>query len=248
MRSGHIAAGLAAYLNESGTDKLRFIASPMISETDRQAIREANDNRQQVLDKAAIELLENARLSEHAIARFAHRCLAYLVAANRMEIRFALLRAGLFHPKVWLISDDEDTVVIHGSSNFTAPGLLYNYETVDVERSWKGHDAQQKIERFEGMFSRLWERQDPNAVVIDASYAILKGLVESDRGKTAADDGRLLGRLARRLRRRARPTSAPRGRRPRSQLLIEIVTSRGTLLQDWQVRSSRGCSFRVGTG
>ena len=34
----------------------------------------------------------------------------------------------MFHPKVWILSDNKSSVVAHGSSNPTEPGLLYNYE------------------------------------------------------------------------------------------------------------------------
>ena len=98
-------------------------------------------------------------------------------------MRVAIMRSGLFHPKVWILSDDQDSVVVHGSSNFTAPGLLYNYETVSVERPWRGSDAAEKVIRFVTMFTRLWERKDPNAVVLDIPDALKKRLIA--RGQNA---------------------------------------------------------------
>ena len=64
------------------------------------------------------------------------RCLSYLIGVGRLEIRVALLRDAIFHPQVWLICDDIDTIAVHGSSNLTVSGLSRNFEQVSVTRSW----------------------------------------------------------------------------------------------------------------
>lgn len=173
----HIAPGLAAFLAERPLGRLQLIASPMVSATDLQAIRDAVEQRDAVLARAGSELLEGARLSEHALSRFSQRCLAYLLASKRLEMRFAAVKEGLFHPKVWLLSDEANAVVVHGSSNLTASGLLHNFETVSVERSWRGADSQEKISRFKQMFDALWHNKDPSAVVISAPDAVRAGLL-----------------------------------------------------------------------
>jgi len=85
------------------------------------------------------------------------------MAADRMELRLVLMRKGLFHPKVWLFSDHESTVVAHGSGNATEPGLLYNWETVSVERSWM---ETERTNTFSQLFKDLWEGSDPTSLTI----------------------------------------------------------------------------------
>ena len=84
-------------------------------------------------------------------------CLAYLLSTDRLQIRIAWLKdGGLFHPKVWFFRDYESTVVAHGSSNFTASGLVQNYEQVSVEATWQSEVAANTIEILTDEFEALW--------------------------------------------------------------------------------------------
>lgn len=168
----HLAPGLAAFVNNPNAGPLKVLASPVLSAVDKESIAGAVENGRAVVEAALLDLLEGARLSEHALARYAHRCLAYLVASGRLELRFAILKTGLFHPKVWILGDGNVAVVVQGSSNFTAPGFLYNFETVSVERPWRGEDSAEKVVKFSNLFHRLWSRDDPNAVVLDVPAAL----------------------------------------------------------------------------
>lgn len=184
----HLAPGLAAFLNSShGT--LRLIISPRLNAADQQAVRDAVEDPEAVLDRAAEIVFEGARLSEAALVRHNYTCLAYLLAAGRLELKFALMRTGgLFHPKVWVFRDDVEYAVAQGSSNFTAPGLVFNYETVTLERPWRGPDPAEKAADCLAMFDRLWRGHDADAVVIEPPEAVRYGLLESDPENTPTLD------------------------------------------------------------
>ena len=104
------------------------------------------------------ELLGEAKVSASALVKHTLECLAYLLSTDRLQIRIAWLKdGGLFHPKVWFFRDDESTVVAHGSSNFTASGLVRNYEQVSVEASWRSEVAVETIETLTDEFEALWD-------------------------------------------------------------------------------------------
>lgn len=169
-----LAPGLAAFVNRSrGT--FRLLLSPRIEDKDRQAIEAATVNPEAVLTKAAQQLFKDGLLSESALARHTVHCLAFLLASRRADLRFVLTRRGMFHPKVWILSDDHSSIVAHGSSNPTQPGLLYNYETVSVERSWV---ETAKAAFFSELFDGVWNGTDSTTLTIGVPQGL--ALIKTD--------------------------------------------------------------------
>ena len=151
-----ISPGLAEYLVR-GNSPMRMIVSPYISTKDITTLREGVSTPSEVLEARIRELLGEAKVSASALVKHTLECLAYLLSTDRLQIRIAWLRdGGLFHPKVWFFRDYESTVVAHGSSNFTASGLVQNYEQVSVEASWQGEVAANTIEILTDEFEALW--------------------------------------------------------------------------------------------
>lgn len=162
----HIAPGVAAFVNER-QGIFRLLISPILSDQDREAIRKAVEDRREVLSRAAVKILEGAFVSQSALQQHTLECFSYLLAAGRLEVQFVLMNNGaLFHPKVWLFDDEQDLVVVHGSSNATEAGLLFNFEVVSIERSWVGDESLRRAERFRELFERLWRGADPDAITI----------------------------------------------------------------------------------
>jgi len=176
----HLAPGLAAFLNtHDGT--FRLIISPQLNLADQDALKDAVDDPETVLQRVAEVLFEDGRISESALVRHNLACLSYLLATGRLELRFAVMKGGgLFHPKVWIFRDDFEYAVAQGSSNFTTPGLVFNYETVTLERPWRGPDPAEKAADCLAMFDRLWSGGDEDAIVIAATEAIRYGLLTSE--------------------------------------------------------------------
>lgn len=168
----HVAPGIAQFVNgTNGTFQL--LISPALDDADSEALRTAVANRDDVLRRAAETLLEGAKLSDSALEQHTLDCLAYLLAAGRLDIRFVLMAdGGMFHPKVWIFHDDRDLLVAHGSSNVTVAGLLFNFEAVSVERSWAGEEAMTRTLRFRDLFERLWSGDDPDTLTLDLSAGL----------------------------------------------------------------------------
>jgi hypothetical protein len=82
---------------------------------------------------------------------------------------------------VWIFADSDTMLAAHGSSNPTEPGLLFNFETVSVERSWV---ETVKTALFAELFKEVWEGRDPNTLTI----MMPEGLTFLKSGKTNAAD------------------------------------------------------------
>jgi superfamily II DNA or RNA helicase len=168
----YIAPGIAAFVNDSA-GVFQLLISPTLEPADREAIRSTVADRKEIVRRVADRLFEGTRLSESALGQHALDCLCYLLAAGRLDIRFVLMAKGaMFHPKVWIFHDGRDLLVAHGSSNFTAAGLLFNFEAVTIERSWTGEEALMRSVRFRDLFDSLWLGKNSDTLTLDVSAGL----------------------------------------------------------------------------
>ena len=172
-----IAPGLAEYLIRSAKP-MRLVVSPNISEADMRALREGVSTPSIVLEARLKELLGEAKLSTNALVRHTLVCLAYMLSTKRLLVRVAWLRDGsLFHPKVWFFRDGQNTVVAHGSSNFTDAGLGRNHEQISIDASWDGGRAEETIAALAEEFDALWTGSRDYVLSLDLPVAIEHDLI-----------------------------------------------------------------------
>ena len=189
--SGHslsmIAPGLASFI-ASSPDTLRLLICPVLRPEDRQAMSDGYSSPEQVVE----EFLAAGLTVEDGLAKHTLRCLAYLISMGRIQIRIALMRDAIFHPKIWLISNGTDTVAVHGSSNLTVSGLSKNFEQVSVTRSWTDENSAYVIERFKTEFERMWSRTSEECIVLDFPEALSRRLLKEFSGTNAPTEDELL--------------------------------------------------------
>ena len=167
-----IAPGLAALLRNP-SNKIRLLASPAISSEDRDAIEAGVTDAESVINAASIELLIEAKRSGVATDLHCLDCLSYLVASERLEIRFVLMDAGMYHKKQWLLRQGDDWLAVHGSGNATHRGLLVNGEQMTIDRAWKDGDAaRERVDLLVGQFERQWENESEGTLTVPAHQAL----------------------------------------------------------------------------
>ena len=172
MCLGQIAPGLAAFI-AARTEPLRLLISPAVSAEDQQAIASAVRQPEEVLEKAISLLFESAVLSPARIVQHTVDCLAYLMAANRLELRVVLMPRGQYHKKIWLFNCGEDWLAVHGSGNATQRGLLVNGEQMTIDRSWcDGPTAERRIKKLAAGWEEQWENRNSNSVTISARQSL----------------------------------------------------------------------------
>ena len=171
-----LAPGLATFID--GSDGcIRMIISPLLRQEDQTAIEEAVNPSK--ASSIAFELLSDLIDTTDLIEQHTLKCLTWLLQTGRVEIKIALMRNALFHPKVWLFQDSDDTIVVHGSSNMTHAGILKNIEQVAVSRSWDGGDHQYTANRLREQFDTLWADKDSNCIVVAMPDAIREKLLKT---------------------------------------------------------------------
>lgn len=167
-----IAPGLAALL-QNPSNKIRLLASPAISGEDRAAIEAGVTDAESVINAAALKLLLQAARSGFATDSHCLNCLAYLVAAKRLEIRFVLMDAGMYHKKKWLLRQGDDWLAVHGSGNATHRGLLVNGEQMTIDRAWQDGDAaRERVDILVNQFVRQWKNESDGALTVPAHQAL----------------------------------------------------------------------------
>jgi len=153
---------LEHFVNRSG--RIRLIIGEPLSEDEYEAVAKGTEQLEsKVVDRVLSELTSDAALPKGLTPL---RLLSWLVAHDRLEIRFAGLSSSrspfaMMHEKVGILRDDEGNVVVFsGSANETVYALLpgYNREKIDVYWNWDAGDsyerhAQDEVEDFEAAWS-----------------------------------------------------------------------------------------------
>lgn len=213
-----IAPGLAAFIAHSERP-LQLLCSPEISSDDASAIELGVKEPQLVIERAAETLLQDAQLSSSALVKHTLDCLAYLVATDRLQLRFVLMKQGMYHKKQWLFDDGDDQAAVHGSGNVTTRGLLVNGEQMTVDRAWcDGEAAQRRVGLLRRQWERQWSNEHPHSLTLSVEQGLpFIGRDRSDSQIPTVDD--FWEAWARDHEAGLEPALPPHVSRPRHQLL-----------------------------
>jgi superfamily II DNA or RNA helicase len=182
-----LAPGLATYINDS-QNSFRLIISPLVREEDQKAIEDGLSS-----DAILRRALEDLVITEDLLQRHTLRCLSWLLHSGRMEIKVALMRDALFHPKVWLFHAGDDVMVAHGSSNVTYAGIRKNIEQIAVSKSWEDPNQRYITEKLSYQFERLWDNKDDTCVIVPMPQAIRDQLLQNYRSDAPPTEDQLNG-------------------------------------------------------
>ena len=132
------------------------------------------------------------------------KCLSWLLASNRLRIKIALMKNGIFHPKVWIFRSTDAILAVHGSSNATLAGLTRNIEQVAVAQSWLGPNDRYMTQKLAGHFQQLYDNHDDYCLVVDIPRAVREELLATYRPDAPPTEEDFCE-----LYRKAAPASAP---------------------------------------
>ena len=208
-----LAPGLATYV-ESTRHSFRLIISPFLHPDDQAAIEVGNRSAEDIAEA----LLDDLTITEDLLEQHALRCLSYLLRRERIEIRIALMKDALFHPKVWIFTQSEHSMAAHGSSNLTLAGIRKNFEQISISRSWEDPNQRFTVNKLQEQFERLWADEEDDCKVIMVSHAIKQRIIRSYPAEIPPneEDFRALYDKARGL------SEAPHGPEPQSPMAFRI--------------------------
>lgn len=139
------------------------------------------------LDHKLNEMLE----SSSQLVQLNLSILSLLIATNRLEIKFAFRKRGMYHEKIGVMTDiDGNKLVFQGSANETIFALEegYNAESIMVFKSW-----QQEVFDSYGVpciegFEKLWNGEQQNTVTVTVPSKFYETIVEKAKAdKTFTD-------------------------------------------------------------
>ena len=181
-----LAPGLATYIAGS-ENSFRLIISPLLRAEDQAAIEDGFSSAEVVTERN----LEELTVTEDLLQRHTLKCLSWLLRERRIEIKIALMKGALFHPKVWLFENRNNVVAAHGSSNMTYAGIRKNIEQIAISRSWQDPNQRYITDKLCYEFDRLWENKGDDCIVIGMPNAVRLRLLQTYSSETPPTEDEL---------------------------------------------------------
>lgn len=169
-----LAPGIATYIC-STNNSFRLIISPLLRKEDQEAIERGLKFSEDI----ASEILEDVLVTEDLLQQNTLKCLSWLIRMGRIEIKIALMKDALFHPKVWLFQEGADVMAPHGSSNVTYAGIRKNFEQITVSKSWEDPNQKYITDKLSYQFAQLWQNTEESCIVIPMPQAIRDQLLKN---------------------------------------------------------------------
>ncbi len=169
-----LAPGLATYIAGS-ENSFRLIISPLLHPEDQAAIEEGLSSAEEV----ACRMLEKLTVTEDLIQRYTLKCFSWMLRHGRIEIKVALMKNALFHPKVWLFANRHDVIAAHGSSNATDAGVEKNIEQITIAKSWQDANQRYITDKLNSEFGHLWRNKNESCIVIAMPEAVRQCLLRT---------------------------------------------------------------------
>ena len=128
-----LAEGFATFISNGGV--MRLAINQIVSEEDKEAI--TNGMMGEVFDCLDLSNFNELRKTFDEYQDQFFRCLSYLIAQKRIEIRIIKPKGkkGIAHTKSGQFRDNDTVTSFTGSANFTISGLFNNIEEIKIDRS-----------------------------------------------------------------------------------------------------------------
>ena len=172
------ATGLRPFIERRG--RMRLVASPYFNAEDIEAIKQGYLGREEIISRALLRGLSGE--PESVVMRDRLGFLAWLVSEGLLDIKIAVLEdddsVGLYHEKIGIFEDEgNNQVAFTGSSNESSGGLLSNFESIQVFRSWIDRDTE-RIAPFVADFEDLWDNKTQYLKIYDFPEAVRRELLK----------------------------------------------------------------------
>ena len=180
-----------------------LVASPFMKKEDIEALEEGYSKREDIISQSLTNQIPDLLNDLEAFSARRWECLSWMIANGNLEVKIAVPRNnncdfGIYHEKIGLFQDSQGRrIAFSGSANETAGGLVNNFESIDVYRSWVETD---RVERKWNNFQKLWSNTTDNLEIFSFSNACKEKLIRlapdtapaiyiSDSGHSTATEG-----------------------------------------------------------
>lgn len=155
---------------EKNDGVLRFVCNDKLFRDDADAIENGYNLRSiGAVTIDDLKYLFTEKFLDSDWKRFSFKCLSYLIALNRLDIRVVRTNK-LVHFKTGYAKDkDNNIVAFTGSVNYTLSALLLNYEQLTTFCSWKKPLLQERISEIVNPVNDLWNEEYSDLPLIKGS-------------------------------------------------------------------------------
>jgi len=163
----YAAQGLSKFAANQG--EMRLIIGHQVDEDEFEAIKDG-ENLKETYENLNIEFEKVINSVSSDVFTCRLELLSWLVATNRLKIKFAIRRKGMYHEKIGILKDKAgNKIVFQGSANESKMALLpdFNFESISVYPSWKEEVYKDYGLSYETRFERLWNNKSKQTVVVD---------------------------------------------------------------------------------
>lgn len=167
-----ISKGLGKFVKNNG--KLQIITSTDLTEEDLEQIEKGYSLR----DVISKRIHESCEFNESEVGTERLNYLAHLIANGSLDLKVAVIKnsnKGIFHEK-WGIYEDcyGNCISTNGSNNDTYNALHNNYESFDVNFSWKAVTDKKRIDLKKKRFDELWEQSNESIEVLEFPNSVIE--------------------------------------------------------------------------
>jgi superfamily II DNA or RNA helicase len=162
---------LSKFISNNG--KIRLLCSPNLSQADKSALNTGLN-----IEKVSTEQIKEELHSIYEsgdIGKSLTNLMANLISNAILEIRIAIPEngAGIYHDKMGIFNDGEDSVLFIGSANETAAAWsgAVNHEQITSFTSWQNLDGRRLIEEQKNRFEKSWRGYDRGWRVLSGEKA-----------------------------------------------------------------------------
>lgn len=159
-----LSLGFATFISKGG--KMKMVINHLLSSKDKETIEKAStETINKVFDLTDVVTLGRV-LDEYDTHFF--ECLAYLIAAKRIEIKVIKPKngKGIAHYKSGVFSDGQDYVGYKASCNFTLFGLSENLEELEAFLSWENGRSNKLIKKQLNLIDNYFNEKDEDVEYI----------------------------------------------------------------------------------
>lgn len=174
------ARGIAHLIKNGG--KMQLVVSPYFSEEDILAIEKGYKKKGEVIREA---LERQFSIPEEDFIKRRLEAVSWMIANDLLDIKIAYtvrnrkVKRGLYHEKMGIFTDrDDDYLTFSGSNNESEDAYIYNFESFDVQCSWKSGLSEQLARMKKQEFEDLWQCRTDNLEIVTMPEAIKERLLE----------------------------------------------------------------------
>lgn len=161
-----LSLGFATFLHSGGT--VRLVVNNILSQNDKDTIKAGQEGN---IENTGFDLSDIKQLKRTLDEYGKHffECLAWLIANEKIQL-VAIQpkdKQGISHFKDGIFYDDNDYVSFSGSCNFTAYGLLENFERIQIFLGWENKRSTVFTNNLKNDFEDFFYKRNPIAEYLD---------------------------------------------------------------------------------